>query len=66
MATNYEITRNQMRGEFVKYDQENMIRKFSLRNDASYIYINKLHLHKFYVKGVQDRSENRCGGVVGK
>ena len=40
MATNYEITRNQMRGEFVKYDQENMIRKFSLRNDASYIYIN--------------------------
>ena len=40
MATNYEITRNQMRGEFVKYDQDNMIRKFSLRNDASYIYIN--------------------------
>lgn len=36
---NYEIMRNQMRGEFVKYDQEKMIRKFSLNSDADYIYI---------------------------
>lgn len=28
-----------MLGEFVKYHQENMIKKFSLRNDESYIYI---------------------------
>ena len=39
MASNYEIMRNQMRGEFVKYDQEKMVKKFSLRNDEDYIYI---------------------------
>lgn len=39
MISNYEIMRNQMRGEFIKYDQERMIKKFSLRNDDSYIYI---------------------------
>ena len=39
MVSNYEIMRNQMLGEFVKYHQENMIKKFSLRNDESYIYI---------------------------
>ena len=40
MASNYEIMRNQMRGEFVKYNQEKMIRKFSLRNDEEFIYID--------------------------
>lgn len=39
-ASNYEIMRNQMRGEFTKYDQEKMIRKFSLESDADYIYID--------------------------
>ena len=39
MASNYKIMRNQMRGEFVKYNQEKMIKKFSLRNDEDYIYI---------------------------
>ena len=39
MISNYEIMRNQMRREFVKYDQDRMISKFSLRNDESYIYI---------------------------
>ena len=39
MISNYEIMRNQMRREFVKYDQGRMISKFSLRNDESYIYI---------------------------
>ena len=37
--SNYEIMRNQMRGEFVKYDQEKMIRKFGLENDDTYLYI---------------------------
>ncbi|MGN0353725.1 MAG: DUF3786 domain-containing protein [Muricoprocola sp.] len=37
--SNYEITRNQMRGEFIKYDQENMIRKFQLKHDEAYLYI---------------------------
>ena len=40
MASNYEIMRNQMRGEFVKYNQQKMIEKFSLRNDEEYIYID--------------------------
>ncbi len=34
--------RNQMRSEFVKYDQEKMIRKFSLRHDDEYLYIEFL------------------------
>ena len=37
--SNYEITRNQMRGEFIKYDQENMIQKFQLEHDEEYLYI---------------------------
>ena len=40
MASNYEIMRNQMRGEFVKYNQQKMIEKFSLRNDEGSIYID--------------------------
>ena len=39
MISKDEMMRNQMRREFVKYDQDRMIRKFSLRNDESYIYI---------------------------
>ncbi len=38
--SNYEIMRNRMRGEFVKYDQEKMIRKFCLKSDDTYIYID--------------------------
>ena len=37
--TNYEVMRNQMREEFVKYDQEAMIDKFTLKNDETYLYI---------------------------
>ena len=40
MASNYEIMRNQMRGEFVKYNQQKMIKKFSLSNDEDFIYID--------------------------
>ena len=39
MLSNYEIMRNQMRGAFIKYNQERLINKFSLRADADYIYI---------------------------
>ncbi len=38
-VSNYEIMRDQMRGEFVKYDQEAMIRKFHLEYDEAYLYI---------------------------
>lgn len=37
--SNYEIMRNRMRGEFVKYDQEKMIRKFQLSFDDKYLYL---------------------------
>ena len=60
MISNYEIMRNQMRREFVKYDQDRMIRKFSLRNDESYIYI--VFLYREYridrITGVVEWSED--------
>lgn len=37
--TNYEVMRNSMRSEFVKYNQEKMIEKFGLKHDNTYIYI---------------------------
>lgn len=37
--SNYEIMKNQMSGKFLNYDQEKMIRKFSLPYDEQYIYI---------------------------
>lgn len=37
--TNYEIMRNQMREEFLKYDQEKMIQKFALDFDEDYLYV---------------------------
>ena len=36
---NYEIMRDQMAGAFLRYDQEAMIEKFSLRYDANFLYI---------------------------
>jgi hypothetical protein len=38
-TSNYEVMKNRMSSEFLKYDQENMIRKFSLPYDEGYIYI---------------------------
>lgn len=38
-TSNYEIMKKQMGAEFLKYDQEKMIQKFSLPYDESYIYI---------------------------
>ena len=37
MADNYERTRNEMRSEFLKYDQEPMLRRFPLQWDEEYI-----------------------------
>jgi hypothetical protein len=38
-TSNYETMKNQMRFEFLKYDQEKMIKKFSLSYDEQSIYI---------------------------
>lgn len=38
-TSNYEIMKNRMSAEFVKYDQEKMIRKFALRADAEFLYL---------------------------
>lgn len=38
-TSNYEIMKNRMSAEFLKYDQEKMIQKFSLPYDENYIYI---------------------------
>lgn len=40
--SNYEITKNRVQKEFVKYDQKKMIEKFGLEYDKEYIYINFL------------------------
>lgn len=37
--SNYEIMRDQMQTEFLKYDQMNMIRKFHLEYDEQYLYL---------------------------
>ena len=37
--SNYEITRDRVESEFLKYDQESMIQKFHLVNDRDYLYI---------------------------
>ena len=35
--SNYETTKRRVQGEFLKYDQEKMIRKFALRFDEDYL-----------------------------
>ena len=48
--SNYEIMKRQMQKEFVKYDQEKMIRKFQLPHDPYYLYIHfisrKYRIHR--------------------
>lgn len=40
--SNYEIMKRKMQKEFLKYDQEKMIRKFRLKYDSDYLFINFL------------------------
>ena len=37
--SNYEIMRNRMRDEFLKYDQDKILKKYDLKYDDDYIYI---------------------------
>ena len=52
--SNYDVTRNKMEQEFIRYDQEQMIRKFSLENTLEYLFI-PLAGEKFRI----DRSTGR-------
>ena len=40
--SNYEIMKQQMQSEFLKYDQEKMIQKFHLQHDSDYIFMEFL------------------------
>lgn len=61
--SNYEIMRNQMRGEFTKYDQQKMIDKFQLHYDSDYLYItfvgraNRINRHTGVVEWSEDGFE---------
>ncbi len=41
-TSNYDRTRDEMRGQFLLYDQSEMIEKFSLRADEAFLYIRML------------------------
>ncbi len=40
--SNYETTKRRMQAAFLQYDQTAMIRRFRLRHDGSYLYLNSL------------------------
>lgn len=40
--SNYDVTRDRVEGEFLKYDQYKMIEKFHLDHDADYIFLRFL------------------------
>ena len=45
--SNYEITKRRVQKDFLKYDQEKMIEKFSLQFDEHYLYIQFIgHLYR--------------------
>ena len=42
LISNYEKMKNEMAGAFLKYDQEAVIRKFDLKYDEAYLYLDLL------------------------
>lgn len=40
IRNNYDYTKEKIRPEFLKYDQEEMVRRFSLNQDGEYLYID--------------------------
>lgn len=47
--SNYEITKRRVQSEFLKYDQEKMIRKFALNFDENYLYIKFIgHFYRIH------------------
>ena len=54
--SNYDITKIEMRESFLSYDQEEMIRRFSLAHDAKYLYLRLM--------GRDYRIDRRDGSVT--
>ena len=54
-TSNYEKMKNEMAGVFLHYDQEQMIRRFSLKFDAAYLYLTFV--------GREYRIDRRSGAV---
>ena len=54
-TSNYEKMKNEMAGAFLRYDQEQMIRRFSLKSDAAYLYLTFV--------GREYRIDRRSGAV---
>lgn len=59
--SNYESMRNKMRTEFLKYDQERMLRRFSLEGDGDYIYIDFMQ-RRYRIGRSTGVVERSCGG----
>lgn len=53
--SNYDIARNNAEREFLKYDQEKIIRKFNLEHNKDFIYIEFVH-RRYQI--------NRSSGIV--
>lgn len=64
--SNYDRMRNQMRSEFIKYDQKKMIEKFNLNHDNNYLYVNFVsrdyRIHR--TRGIVEWSDNQFHSVV--
>lgn len=60
--SNYDITRDRVEGEFLKYDQEKMIEKFHLVNDKDYLYLRFLAC-SYRINRQTGRVERMDGGV---
>ena len=61
--SNYDLMRDRMETEFAKYDQQEMIRKFSLRHDADFLYLPfagreyRIHRHNGRVEWYSDTAK---------
>jgi len=66
--SNYEITKKRVQKDFLKYHQEKMIQKFSLKADENYLYINFIsHLYRInrktgYLEWSEDNFETCVEG----
>lgn len=64
---NYELTKERMRPEFLKYDQEAMIRRLRLSHDCQYLYLEfagagyRISRSSGVVERTERRNQPHCG-----